>query len=353
MPGWMGIRGLEPKNPHDMERQRREDHRGAFTSEAERRSHEKVREILKGQGGDMSAYTGTVKSEHRSDCDKIADLPVTEIMSGRVAVLSFDDTLLTVQGIFDRVRFHHLPVVDENGYVIGILSDRDFLRMVSPFFGTINEQNRDKEIMSRRVGLIMTRNPICAIIKETILDAVRIMISRKISCLPIVEPGTTCLLGIITWKDVVRAFCPRAFANPRDSSRLRSGVEVNPETSEGERLRAKEAESARLMARPQEASVGTDDASAGGSREEGGSASEAGEPPRRRDDEDTRIVRPGPTPKIAAQEKLRPRNSAGRAGSDLAAKQRARMREQLADSRQRSPTSESARFIIEPDDDNA
>ncbi|MCD8351905.1 MAG: CBS domain-containing protein [Planctomycetaceae bacterium] len=344
MPGWMGIRGLEPKNPHDMERQRREDHRASFSTEAERRSHEKVREILKGQGGDMSAYTGNIKSANRSDCDKIADLPITEIMSGRVAVLSFDDTLLTVQGIFDRVRFHHLPVVDENGYVIGILSDRDFLRMVSPFFGTINEQNRDKEIMSKRVGMIMTRNPICASIKDSILDAVRTMIGRKISCLPIVEPDTTCLLGIITWKDVVRAFCPRAFANPRDSSRLRSGVEVNPETSESERLRAKAAESARLMARPSHPAL------AGGAERENPEDAEA---PRRRADEDTRIVRPGPTPKIAAQEKLRPRNSAGRAGSDLAAKQRARMREQLADSRQRPPTAESARFIIEPDDDNA
>ncbi len=349
MPGWMGIRGLEPKNPHDMERQRREDHRGSFSSEAERRSHEKVREILKGQGGDMSAFTATPKAEHRSDCDKIADLPITEIMSGRVAVLSFDDTLLTVQMLFDRVRFHHLPVVDENGAVIGILSDRDFLRMVSPFFGTINEQNRDKEIMSKRVGLIMTRNPICATTKETILGAVRIMISRKISCLPIVEPGTTCLLGIITWKDVVRAFCPRAFANPRDSSRLRSGVEVNPVTSESERLRAKEAESARLKVRSEPAREG------GEAGEPEASEAEAPPPPRRRDDEDTRIVRPGPTPKIAAQEKLRPRNSAGRAGSDLAAKQRARMREQLNESRGRPtpPTQESARFIIEPDDDNA
>lgn len=125
MPGWMGIRGLEPKNPHDMERQRRVEHRGGLSNEAERRSHEKVREILREQGGDMSAYTGNIKPEHRNDCEKIALFPVTEIMSARVAVLSFDDTMLTVQGIFERVRFHHLPVVDEAGNVIGILSDRD------------------------------------------------------------------------------------------------------------------------------------------------------------------------------------------------------------------------------------
>lgn len=348
MPGWMGIRGLEPKNPHDMERQRRDEQRGNPSAEAERRSQEKVREILREQEGDMSAYIGNVKPEHRSDCDKIAALPLIEIMSGRVAVLSFDDTLLTVQGIFENVRFHHLPVVDEVGNVIGILSDRDFLRMISPFFGTINEQNRDKEIMSRRVGTIMTRNPVCATVKNTILDAVKLMNGRKISCLPIVEPGATKLLGLVTWKDVVRAYVPRAFANPRDSNRLRAGVEMNSESSESARLKAKVAESARLRARPAESAEEQrlqDKVKAMAElRDEEHSREQA--------DPDSRISLPHGTPKIAATEKLARRNSAGQAGSELAMKQRARMREQLADNRQRPPLpSDSARLIIEPDDD--
>ena len=269
MPGWMGIRGLEPRNPHDMERRRRGENKNARgdterrTRDTERRAKEKVREILREQQGDMSAYTGNIRPERQSDCDGISALSVTEIMSGRVAVLSFDDTLFTVQGIFERVRFHHLPVVDEVGNVIGILSDRDFLRMISPFFGTINEQNRDKEIMHRKAGTIMTRNPVCVSIMNSIQDAVRIMHNNKISCLPIVEPGGMKLLGIVTWKDVVRAFCPRAFTGPRDSERLRVGVEVNPETSESARMRARQAQenrprpplpsdSARLLIEPED-----------------------------------------------------------------------------------------------------
>ncbi len=248
MPGFMGLRGMEYKNPHDMVRERRQEHRNEAQHELqgqERRSREKVHEILRGQ--DAVPQDGRPVPLTGGECDKIAQRPVTDIMSGRVAVLAFDDTLLTVEGIFSSVRFRHLPVVDDHGNIIGIISDRDFLRHVSPFYGTINEQTRDVEIMNRKVGMVMTRNPVCIDLNVTIADAVLIMNKRKISCLPVVAVGSDCLQGIITWKDIVRAFCPSSFAST-DSSRLKTGVHVNPESSESARLRAKTAESARMRA---------------------------------------------------------------------------------------------------------
>ncbi|MCC8164582.1 MAG: CBS domain-containing protein, partial [Planctomycetes bacterium] len=202
----------------------------------------------RGQEGDMTQYTGSLQATAKSDCDRIAARPVSEIMSAKVAALSFDDNLLTVQGIFASFKFRHLPVVDEYGEIIGIIYDRDFLRVVSPFFGTINEQNRDKEIMARKVGIIMTRNPICATADTTIMSAVRLMNGKKISCLPIVEKGSLKLLGIITWKDVVRVFCPRAFNPTRESNRLKAGVRVDPVSTESQRLRAKSASGRQIPA---------------------------------------------------------------------------------------------------------
>lgn len=322
MPGFMGLRGLEQKNLHDMERERREDGRQASLANMERRSQEKVQEILRDQEGDMSAYSGALNDVNQSDCDRIAAHYVERIMSSRVAVLSFDDNLLTVQGIFASVKFRHLPVVDEDGGIIGIISDRDFLRVASPFFGTVNEQNRDKEIMMRKVGTIMTRNPICANMQTTILEAVKLMNGRKISCLPIVKPGGSKLQGIVTWKDVVRAFCPKAFNAASDSARLKAGVTVNPQTSESARFRAKTAESARLMARKPEPPPPP----AGGHGNQPPHAS--GERPPATSE---RISLHAPT--LGQQQKLHSSN-AGRSGSDLADAQNERMRAQQADHRQ-------------------
>lgn len=324
MPGFMGMRGLDPKNPHDRERERREENKAHNHDSMERRAEEKVHEILRDQQGDMSAYSGTVSREGQggSDCERICNFKVGEIMSARVAVLSFDDNLLTVHGIFSKVKFRHLPVVEDDGTIIGILSDRDFLRHESPFFGTVNEQTRDKEIMARKVGTVMTRNPICAYVDTSIIEAVRLMNDRKISCLPIAERGTMRLLGIVTWKDVVRAFCPLAFSHQRDSSRLKSGVKINPQSAESARLRARSNESARLRARAE----GPGDARPEHAPPPAPPAPTHGQRPSR---SDTDHFPRADSPKIAATEKLPSGSTAGQAGSELAARQKALLREQL------------------------
>lgn len=328
MPGFMGIRGLDPQNPHDKNRERREEHKPPSQASLERRAEEKAHEILKDQQGDMSAYQGAPPENLPGGRDSIADLGVGKIMSAKVAAISFDDNLLTVQGIFSKVKFRHLPVVEADGAIIGIISDRDFLRVASPFFGTVNEQSRDKEIMMRKVGTVMTRDPVCVGVDMSIRDAVTLMNDRKISCLPIVEPGTRRLLGIVTWKDVVRAYCPGAFRSSQESSRLRAGVTINPGSTESARLRAKAAESARLYAKP---AARPDGAAAGdgSSREAGGERKR----PRRSDTEHLPHV--GGTPKIAATEKLRDTRTAGQAGSELAARQRELIRKQNESPRNR------------------
>ena len=342
MPGFMGIRGLEPQNPHDRERERREEQRSAAQANLERRSQDKVQEILREQEGDMSAYNGKFDDRVMSDCDKIAGYKVESIMSAKVAALSFDDNLLTVQGIFSSVKFRHLPVVDEAGNIIGIISDRDFLRTVSPFFGTVNEQNRDRELMGRRVGTIMTRKPICADRDATIMEAVRTMNSRKISCLPIVEPGTTRLLGIVTWKDVVRAFCPAAFSSSSESSRLKSGVTVNPPSAESARLRAKSAESARLRTRSGEPSRQGTVTSV---------PSHPAKPHEHNRESDTRRLSLK-APQVGQQEKLHP-SAAGRAGSRLASAQQELMREELSEEGHHSPTDSARMRAPDPEDDKS
>lgn len=257
MPGFMGLRGLELKSQIEIEGYRHdrhhEDHR---RQELERRSREKVQEILQNQVGDMSAYNPVQRGDVLVTDSAVAHLAVSDIMSSRVAVLTYDDTMLTVQGIFSSVRFHHLPVVDEDGYIIGIVSDRDFLRLASPFLGTVNEQPRDKEVMTRKVGTVMTRNPVCIDVDTEVIEAIRTMTRKRISCLPVLEASSRRLQGIVTWKDIVRAFCPAAFDAPSDSARLKQGVAINPESSETQRLRAKAAESVRLRAAALEAQKG-------------------------------------------------------------------------------------------------
>ncbi|MDR1613329.1 MAG: CBS domain-containing protein [Planctomycetota bacterium] len=259
MPGFMGIGKLKTTNAHDLEKERREkeDPQHESLPEMETRAWEKVQDILQDQEEShpvadaakpnppvTQPQAGQAVPEAAASADTVYErrFIVADIISGRVVTVKFDDTILVVKGIFDSVRFHHLPVVDDDGRIIGIISDRDFLKSVSPFMGTINEQSRDIELLKKKVGLIMTRNPAMVNPETGVVNAVRLMNEKKVSCLPVVPKGDTMLLGVVTWKDVVRAYCPEGFTK---SGKIRTGVNIHLKTQESARLST--VESTRLF----------------------------------------------------------------------------------------------------------
>ena len=209
MHGFMGLRDVKQKSAHDTEHLRRVEHT-VSNEELEKRAEKTTRMILANHhdGAPLQAGVAADGSDRRD-----AAAFVEDIMSKKVVTLKFDDNLLTVRNIFANMKFHHIPIVEAGRKLIGIVSDRDFLLRMSPFLDTINEQSRDKAIMLRRVGTIMTRNPICANIGTTISEAIHLMDEHNISCLPVVEDDGMRLLGIVTWKDLVRSRYPDAEAH--------------------------------------------------------------------------------------------------------------------------------------------
>lgn len=120
--------------------------------------------------------------------------------------MEFDDRLSVVKEIFDRLKFHHLLVV-ENGRLQGVVSDRDLLRALSPFIGTLAETNRDINTLERRVHQIMTRKLVTLTPEASVRDAIDVFLTHGISCLPVVDAQNR-PVGIVTWRDVLRALRP-------------------------------------------------------------------------------------------------------------------------------------------------
>ena len=129
-------------------------------------------------------------------------------MSRKIVTVLADDDLLTVHAIFDRHQFHHLMVTD-NGRLIGVISDRDLLRNLSPFVGRLSERRQDVRTLYRRVHQIMTRKPVTVTPDALVADAVNLMLSTNISCLPVVSfDGRP--VGIITIRGVLCALLTEA-----------------------------------------------------------------------------------------------------------------------------------------------
>jgi len=130
-----------------------------------------------------------------------------DIMTAPVVTVDMDERLERVKEIFDAKGFHHLLVTDENKRLSGIVSDRDLLRALSPYVGSAAETTRDLATLNKRVHQIMTRRPLTLRPQSAIAEAVNLLLTQRISCIPIVDDDFK-PVGIVSWRDLLKSLAP-------------------------------------------------------------------------------------------------------------------------------------------------
>lgn len=128
---------------------------------------------------------------------------VGDIMTPRPITVGMDATMREVRDIFESKGFHHLVVLGKDRRAVGVLSDRDLLRTVSPFVGKLAERTADVASLERKAHQVMSRQLISARPNTLLRAAARVMLDHKISCMPVVDRELR-LVGIITTRDIVR-----------------------------------------------------------------------------------------------------------------------------------------------------
>jgi acetoin utilization protein AcuB len=128
------------------------------------------------------------------------------VMTTHVITVTMDETLAAIREIFHRYKFRHV-IVTEHGRAVGVISDRDLLKNVSPFLGKVSERTMDRGCLSRKAHQIMTRKLISALPDMPIGDAILLMLQNRISCIPVLDDKGYCV-GIVTSRDLLR-WCVR------------------------------------------------------------------------------------------------------------------------------------------------
>ena len=129
-------------------------------------------------------------------------LKVRDLMTEQVRSLSTEDTALVAWDLMDDKHIRHVPVVDGDGEVVGLLSERDILRNALAGASDLPVSAQRDYLRGIRIEEIMTSVPYTVEPEGELAEAGRMMLEFKISCLPVVEGST--LVGIITESDFVR-----------------------------------------------------------------------------------------------------------------------------------------------------
>lgn len=114
---------------------------------------------------------------------------------------SFQDAL----SLMRERRFRRLPVVDDAGKVVGIVSERDLLHAAPSPATSLSVWEVNYLLWKLRVSDVMTEQVITVPPDMPIEDAAQILIGRKIGGLPVVDEKGE-VIGVITETDIFKAF---------------------------------------------------------------------------------------------------------------------------------------------------
>ena len=143
-------------------------------------------------------------------------------MTSHPITINPSDSVESVLKVLEERHVSGLPVVDEAGKVIGIVSEKDLLFRESPmqpplyltFLGSViylESPDKFHQQVKKSLGMlvrdVMTPNPITTNPETPISEAAHLMLDKRINRLPVVDEAHR-LVGIITRHDLVRALKP-------------------------------------------------------------------------------------------------------------------------------------------------
>lgn len=131
---------------------------------------------------------------------------VRERMTRRPVTVFRSDGMREALDKMKTGHFRHLPVVDENGRVIGMLSDRD-VRLIRPSLAFVSQKEASRELWSTAVEQAAVFDPVTTHPDETLEHAAQLMLRWEVGALPVVRNHLLC--GIITYTDILREFVAR------------------------------------------------------------------------------------------------------------------------------------------------
>lgn len=131
---------------------------------------------------------------------------VAQHMSAPPITAQPDTPVPEVRGILQSHHFRHLPIVDENLRLVGIVTDRD-LRSAYPssVIDQADHESALQRLAETPVSAIMTSHPVSLRPQATLDDALFLLDRHKVGALPVVNQKRQ-VVGMFSMRDLMKAY---------------------------------------------------------------------------------------------------------------------------------------------------
>lgn len=133
-------------------------------------------------------------------------IKVSDIMTFGVATIRAETPLLEALNLMHAHRIAGLPVVDEHGNLVGLVSEADFFGndsedcLVASLL-ELNQPGRDAQLRQRITAEVMKTRPPVIDGDVPLADAARTIAQRHVDRLPVVDAGK--LVGMLSRSDLL------------------------------------------------------------------------------------------------------------------------------------------------------
>jgi CBS domain-containing protein len=144
---------------------------------------------------------------------------VGEVMTPNPITVRPETPLQEAIQLLAQHRISGLPVVDEENNLVGVISDTDlmwqesgvdtppYIMLLDSIIYLQNPARYEKEIhkaLGQTVGEVMSDGPISVTPDQNLREAAHLMNEKKVRRLPVLDPETQKLAGILTQGDIIR-----------------------------------------------------------------------------------------------------------------------------------------------------
>lgn len=131
---------------------------------------------------------------------------ISEYMTSEPITITTDTSITEARSLLNEHHFRHLPVVDGENHLLGVISDRD-LRSAYP--STVSNEAERKQMLDlvqkTPVSEIMTVNCSCLRPDSTLDDALFVFARDKIGALPVLDDEER-VVGLFSIRDLTYAY---------------------------------------------------------------------------------------------------------------------------------------------------
>jgi len=125
---------------------------------------------------------------------------VEEIMNDEPYTLAPTNTVLEALKLMREKKVRHLPVVDEERHVLGVITERDIKEALPSSL----QDEPNSPVFNAKVEEIMIKNPLVGHPLDFVEEVALTFYESKVGCLPIVSGGK--LVGIVTTTDLLYTY---------------------------------------------------------------------------------------------------------------------------------------------------